>query len=150
MRRTLLGIVALAIAAGPTASAHHSYAATYDVSREVKLEGKLVQFVYRNPHSFVHIQAPDQDGVPQRWAVEWAGTTQLDNQGVTRASLKVGDEVVILGRPSRVAGEYPRSTAEHHRRTGAACRGRRHPRPRAPVVVDGRSPSPSSRSRSGR
>jgi hypothetical protein len=65
-----------------------------------------VQFVYRNPHSFVHIQAPDSNGEMQRWSVEWAGTAQLDNQGIKRESLKVGDEVVIMGRPSRVSGEY--------------------------------------------
>lgn len=86
--------------------AHHSYAATYDTSREVRLEGKLVQFVYRNPHSFVTIQAPDQSGVLQRWSVEWSGTTQLDNQGVKRESLRPGDVIVIVGRPSRVSGEY--------------------------------------------
>jgi hypothetical protein len=62
--------------------------------------------VYRNPHSFVHIQAPDQSGAMQRWSVEWAGTAQLDNQGVKRESLKVGDAVVIVGRPSRVTGEF--------------------------------------------
>jgi hypothetical protein len=86
--------------------AHHSYAATYDTSREVRLEGKLVQFVYRNPHSFVTIQAPDQSGTVQRWSVEWSGTTQLDNQGVKRESLRPGDQIVIVGRPSRVTGEY--------------------------------------------
>ena len=42
----------------------------------------------------------------QRWAVEWSGVSQLGNQGLNRESLKVGDEVVIVGRPSRVAGEY--------------------------------------------
>jgi hypothetical protein len=88
------------------AYAHHSYAATYDVSNEIKLEGRLVQFVYRNPHSFVHVQAPDQNGVQQRWAVEWAGTGQLAEAGVQRDTLKVGDQVVIVGRPSRVHGEY--------------------------------------------
>jgi uncharacterized protein DUF6152 len=106
MRRIFVLVLAAALLAGTAAYAHHSYAATYDVGKEVKLEGKLVQFVYRNPHSFVHIQAPDQDGVQQRWAVEWSGTTQLGNQGVNRESLKVGDEVVIVGRPSRVPGEY--------------------------------------------
>ena len=50
------------------------------LGKEVKLEGKLVQFVYRNPHSFVHVQAPDEKGVPQRWAVEWGGTGQLARQ----------------------------------------------------------------------
>jgi len=106
MRRMLLLVSAAALVAGTAAYAHHSYGATYDVSKEIKLEGKLVQIVYRNPHSFVHIQAPDQNGVPQRWSVEWSGTGQLANQGVSRESLRVGDEVVIVGRPSRVPGEY--------------------------------------------
>ena len=105
MRRLFL-IVAGALVAASAASAHHSYSATYDVANEVRLEGKLVQFVYRNPHSFVHVQAPDQKGQPQRWAVEWSGTGQLAEAGVQRDTLKVGDQVVITGRPSRVPGEY--------------------------------------------
>src|SRR4030095_4564448 len=100
MRRLLL-VTSMALIAGTAAYAHHSYAATYDVSKEVKLEGKLVQFVYRSPHSFVHVEAPDPDGATQRWAVEWSGTGQLAGQGVTRETLKVGDTVVIMGRPSR-------------------------------------------------
>ena len=104
--RKLFVVIGATLLAGSAAYAHHSYSATYDVANEVKLEGKLLQFVYRNPHSFVTIQAPDQKGVQQRWAVEWSGTGQLASQGVTRESLKVGDEVVIVGRPSRVAGEY--------------------------------------------
>ena len=109
MRKVLLLAVAASVAmfiTGTAAYAHHSYAATYDVTREVKLEGKLVQFVYRNPHSFVHLVATDDNGVQQRWAVEWSGTTQLGSQGVNRESLKVGDQVVIVARPSRVTGEY--------------------------------------------
>jgi hypothetical protein len=106
MRRVLFLVVAATLAAASAAYAHHSYAATYDTSKEIKLTGKLVQFVYRNPHSFVHLEAPDENGVSQRWAVEWSGGGQLANQGVTRESLKVGDEVVIIGRPSRVPGEY--------------------------------------------
>ena len=88
------------------AYAHHSYAATYDTTKEVKLEGKLVQFVFRNPHSFVTIQAPDTKGAMQRWSVEWSGTSQLGNQGIKQETLKVGDEIVIVGRPSRVTNEY--------------------------------------------
>ena len=106
MRRVILLIMVSAVVAGSAAYAHHSYSATYDPSKEIKLEGKLVQFVYRNPHSFVTIQVPDENGVEQRWAVEWSATAQLANQGVTRESLKVGDIVVIVGRPSRVPGEY--------------------------------------------
>ena len=108
MRRVVSGmlVAAAVLLVGGASYAHHSYASTYDVRREVMLEGKLVQFVYRNPHTFVHVQAPDENGQMQRWAVEWAGTSQLDRSGVTRDTLKVGDQVVIVGRPSRVPSEY--------------------------------------------
>jgi hypothetical protein len=105
MRNVILLLVAFVLA-GSVARAHHSYGATYETKKEIKLEGKLVQFVYRNPHSFVHMQAPDENGAMQRWAVEWSGTAQLANSGVQRDSLKVGDAIVVSGRPSRVAGEY--------------------------------------------
>jgi uncharacterized protein DUF6152 len=106
MPRIIFLVIAAALLAGSVAYAHHSYGATYDVSKEIKLEGKLVQFVFRNPHAFVHVEAPDQNGVTQRWAVEWSGTTQLGAAGVNSATLKVGDQIVILGRPSRVPNEY--------------------------------------------
>ena len=106
MRGVFLSVIAAVLLTAAGAYAHHSYGATYDTGKEIKLEGKLVQFVYRNPHSFVHVQAPDADGVMHRWSVEWAGTAQLDNTGVKRESLKVGDEITVTARPSRVPGEY--------------------------------------------
>ena len=105
MRTVILLLAGFLVVAG-VASAHHSYGATYEVRKEIKLEGKLVQFVYRNPHSFVHMEAPDESGATQRWAVEWSGTSQLANTGVTRESLKVGDQITVTARPSRVPGEY--------------------------------------------
>jgi Family of unknown function (DUF6152) len=105
MRRLFLTAALTLLTLIGTAHAHHSYGATYDVSKEVKLEGKVVQFVLRNPHSFVHIQTKDDKGASQRWSLEWSGTTQLGNQGVTQQSLKVGDDVVVVARPSRVPGE---------------------------------------------
>jgi DNA/RNA endonuclease YhcR with UshA esterase domain len=105
MRIRLLAFVIL-VAAAASVSAHHSFAATYEVGKQVKIEGKIVQFVYRNPHSFVHVEAPDADGTMQRWAVEWGGTAQLAQQGVKRDSLKIGEKVQITGRPSRVPNEY--------------------------------------------
>jgi len=105
MRKVILLLCAF-LTAGSVAWAHHSYGATYNSKKEIKLEGRLVQFVYRNPHSFVHVESPDESGAMQRWAVEWSGTSQLANSGVTRESLKVGDQVVITARPSRVSTEY--------------------------------------------
>ncbi len=105
MRRMLLLVVAVALVACSAVYAHHSYSATYDTGQRITLEGKLVQFMFKNPHSFVTIQAPDSKGVSQRWSLEWSGTGQLTNAGVTRETLKPGDEVVVVGNPSRVQGE---------------------------------------------
>jgi hypothetical protein len=106
MRKISLIVLALALTAATTLYGHHSYGATYDTSKQLKLEGKVVQFAFRNPHSFVHIEAKDGGGEMQRWAIEWSGTTQLTTSGVRKDSLKVGDDVVVTGRPSRVPDEH--------------------------------------------
>jgi len=65
-----------------------------------------MQFVFRNPHSFVNIEASDSKGAVQRWSVEWSGAAALSNQGLSQQTLKAGDHVIITGRPSRTPGEY--------------------------------------------
>ena len=99
--RVLLFVLVSTLAFGVAASGHHSLAATYDANEEIRLEGRLIQFQFRNPHSFVHMEAPDESGNMQRWAVEWGGAGQLGRQGVTRTTLKVGDSVIITGSLSR-------------------------------------------------
>ena len=103
MKRSLaIVLVAGAFAFSAQAFAHHSFAATYLEDQEASIEGDLVQFLYRNPHSFVHVMAPDPQSKEQvRWAVEWGGGGQLGQQGVTRETLKPGDHVVITGSPGR-------------------------------------------------
>jgi hypothetical protein len=103
MKRMLLGLV-IAVGAFMTAApafAHHSFAATYFEDKKMTVEGNLVQFLFRNPHSFVEVEAPDDSGKMVRWAVEWAGGGQLGQQGVTRETLKPGDHVIIVGNPGR-------------------------------------------------
>jgi hypothetical protein len=102
MKRTILLFVAMAaLASTVPVSAHHSFAATYQDGQTQKLEGKLIMFLFRNPHSFVHVEAPDEKGVTQRWVVEWAGGVALNRQGVTRDTLRAGDHVIVVGAPGR-------------------------------------------------
>ena len=97
----VLGIICIA-----TASAHHSFAATYFVDKEITVKGSLTQFLYRNPHSFIKVNAPDEKGVMQTWSVEWGGGGQLTNEHVTRDTLKPGDQVIITGNPGRDPAEH--------------------------------------------
>jgi hypothetical protein len=97
------------------AQAHHSFTATYFEDRTLEIEGRLVQFLFRNPHSFVHVEAPDDAGEMRRWAVEWGGAGQLAGQGVTNQTLRPGDVVTITGNPGRDASDY-RLLMKHLRR----------------------------------
>ena len=88
------------------ADAHHSFGSTYDVQKEIELEGKVVQVSLRSPHSFFYIEAKDQAGQLQRWAIEGAGAAQFAQQGVTRDSFKIGDLVQVIGNPARSKDSY--------------------------------------------
>ena len=95
-------VAAVVFLAGASFSAaHHSFAATYFEDQNVTIEGDILQFVFRNPHSFVHLTVKEKDGSTSRYTVEWGGTGQLGAQGVNKDSLKVGDHVIISGNPGR-------------------------------------------------
>ena len=53
--------------------AHHSFAATYFEDKVISIEGDLVQFQFRNPHSFVDVAVKDSKGEVTRWAIECGG-----------------------------------------------------------------------------
>src|ERR1700719_1674098 len=97
------------------AFAHHSLGATYEGDKEVKLEGKIVQLLLRNPHSFLQIDVPEKDGTMQRWSLEWRGSGQLGQAGIKRDTLKAGDDVVITANPSRTKGDNRGALKTLHR-----------------------------------
>jgi hypothetical protein len=107
LKRTLfLALAAAAAISTAPAYAHHSFAATYFEDKTQTIEGDLVQFLFRNPHSFVHVEAKDEKGELQRWAIEWGAGLQLNRQGVTRETLHPGDHVIITGTPGRNAEDH--------------------------------------------
>ncbi len=107
MTRKYLALVLPALfLAAPHVEAHHSFAATYFVDREISIEGTLTQFMFRNPHSFVKVMAKDDKGQQQVWSVEWGGGAQLTQEHVTRDTLKTGDHVIVTGNPGRDPTEH--------------------------------------------
>jgi hypothetical protein len=108
MRRYLVAafVVTLLLTVGGRSQAHHSFAATYIETQSVTIEGQLVQFLLRNPHSFVHVNVKEKDGATVRYVVEWGSPAQLGVQGVTRDTLKPGDHVVISGNPGRDPADH--------------------------------------------
>ena len=107
MKRLLVAAAAAFMCTfGAQAYAHHSFAATYIEDKSVTIEGELVQVLFRNPHSFVHVNVTEKDGTMVRYAVEWGGAAELGGQGVTRETLKLGDKLIISGNPGRNPSDH--------------------------------------------
>ena len=86
--------------------AHHSFTATYDENTTIKIEGELVQFMFRNPHAFVAVMAPDENGQMQRWGVEWGGAALSPARASRRDTLKARPPRIITGNPGRNAEDH--------------------------------------------
>jgi hypothetical protein len=117
MKSKVLGLVMTSVSlCSGTAYAHHSLAATY-LDKEVRLEGNILDLLLRNPHSFLQIEATDENGIMQRWSLEWRSSGQLGQQGIRRDTLKVGDEVTITMNPSRTPGDHRGALKTLHRKS---------------------------------
>jgi hypothetical protein len=100
-----IAFILLPVAAGP-ALAHHSATATYIHGQVVKIEGTLKEFIWRNPHSFMKVEATDAKGEKQIWVIEGAAPQQLTEGGLTASTLRAGDRVIVTGYPGRIAEDH--------------------------------------------
>src|SRR6266850_815310 len=91
---------------GGMALAHHSATAMYIQGKTVKIEGTLKELIWRNPHSFIKVEAPDDKGEMQIWVIEGAAPGQLAEQGLTTNRLRPGDHVIVTGQPGRIAEDH--------------------------------------------
>ena len=69
-------VLLLALLAAP-AYAHHSFAPHFDIDKPVDISGKVTEYEARNPHSYLHIAAVDENGKTQEYVCESHGVTQL-------------------------------------------------------------------------
>ena len=61
MTRALIVLCASVLLLSASTFAHHSFSATYDLKKTSSVQGKVVQFVMRNPHSFLHVAVKTKD-----------------------------------------------------------------------------------------
>lgn len=99
MRLVILGLGLLA--ATVPAAAHHAFSAEFDAEKPVTLKGKVTKVSWTNPHVWIYVNVPDDAGKITNWGFEMGAPHQVQARGWTRTTVKVGDDLVVVGSRAR-------------------------------------------------
>ena len=106
LRRALVASLLTLVVILPISSrlgfAHHSRA--HYGTEESTTKGVVVEYKWRNPHVYVVWAVKDETGKTLQWVGEMASLTSMIADGMTKASLKMGDEITVVAFPSKNAG----------------------------------------------
>jgi len=97
----VVAILAVALAAAASASAHHSFAVFFDDTRTIEITGSVTEFRFSNPHAIISLDVRNKDGVVEAWKAETNAVTLLKRRGWTKDSLKAGEVITVDGWPAR-------------------------------------------------
>ena len=103
IQRTLASstIAALALViTSSIASAHHSFA-MFDHDKQIKLEGTVTNFQWTNPHVYIAMDVPEEQGGKKAWTIEGANPGILNRVGWKFNMIKAGDEITVIVAPLR-------------------------------------------------
>ncbi len=90
------------IALLPTvATAHHSFAATFDIAVVNELEGEVMSMRWGNPHVLFTLKVTDAQGKEVLYQIESHSLSIMRRTGVSSDALRVGDRVKVAGHPAR-------------------------------------------------
>ena len=107
MRKIQL-LLSLSVLAALPVTAHHA-PAVFDQTRTIVIDGTVTDFVWSNPHSWIHMDVVSEDGEVTDWVIEMNPPTYLIRGGWRSTTLKPGDEVSVVANPLRSgepAGKY--------------------------------------------
>lgn len=82
------------------ASAHHSPAMLYDLTRQITVRGVVTEFQLGNPHMRLYFDV-DNEGTTEKWMAEGGSRTVLLRKGWTGEEVHRGDTVSVRGHPAR-------------------------------------------------
>jgi Family of unknown function (DUF6152) len=104
MRVAFLGMAVLAvvIASGIPATAHHSNALYFDMSRAITLEGEVLRVEWINPHVLLFLQSMNDKGQSEAWILHGSSLgNALRQVGSMKERLKPGTLISARVWPSR-------------------------------------------------
>ena len=96
---SLVGALALVVALGSTAGAHHS-AVQYDFGKSATITGVVVKFQAINPHMRLTLRVTDEKGT-REVEIEGHSTNNMYRAGYRDGLIKVGDKITVSVAPLR-------------------------------------------------
>ena len=104
LRTVSAAVLLLIVSSGATLLAHHSFS-MFDMEKNLTYQGVVVEYMWVNPHTHFIIDIKPGPGVDPatvgRWDVEGGSTNIMARQGWTRATLKPGDPIKLVGHPMK-------------------------------------------------
>ncbi len=95
-----IAVAAVVLGFAIEAFAHHSTAYySKDQKDFLKVQGKVVRWEYRSPHSQLYVETPDKDGKLVVWRFESTPAAWLLREGFKKDSIAIGDTVTVEGFP---------------------------------------------------
>jgi hypothetical protein len=88
------------VAAMPVA-AHHAFSAEFDAAKPITLKGKVTKVAWTNPHVWIYVNVADDAGKVTNWGFEMGAPHQVQSRGWSRTTVKVGDELIVVGSRAR-------------------------------------------------
>jgi uncharacterized protein DUF6152 len=87
-------VIALVSAVIPL-SAHHSWPVSND--RLVTVKGKVIEFMWGNPHPMMTLEVQTPDGRTEKWQMGGPAITRMEANGWTKTTVKPGDVITGVG-----------------------------------------------------
>lgn len=84
----------------PIVLAHHS-GAMFDRTQTVELTGVIKQYQFTNPHVWIEVLVPGENGPDVQWSIEGEGPAIMARMGLGPSVLKAGDKVKLRAHPLR-------------------------------------------------
>jgi Family of unknown function (DUF6152) len=99
MRTTLMCVLAAVslLCADVPVRAHHAFAAEFDATKPIKLQGMVTMVEWINPHAWIHIDVKTPNGAVEKWMIEGGTPNTLFRRGVNKNSLPAGTVIVVGG-----------------------------------------------------
>jgi len=103
MRLKMLGATVGAVVwmTATPAVAHHSFSAEFDITKVIKVTGKVSSMRWSNPHAWIYVDVQGEDGKVVNWAFETATANGLYRRGWRKDDLEPGTVVTVEGYLAR-------------------------------------------------